>query len=351
MNIRGSANSNLKCRCRACGVDLSLTADQLSNRSGLICCKDCGQEFNAAWNLVDQIPNPAETLTSVAPISATRLAQDGSPDRFTNVGSSQKLDRDDSNFLHSSDELYKDIELKTDHMEALEEIRITFHKVEQEDEIDGRLYQTQKQLHPKHARKNTSARKTREEPRFSEITQPDINFQSSGQRRLVDKTSNDRRTKIFAFWLSAIILTAACLFLQVRYLLFYELSVIPSARSTLELFCRAAGCTVPMPLTGPEFQILRTQVDLDPRLPEAVIVKIDVKNRTKFPRPYPNIHLSLTNGDGQTIGSRVYKHEDYDPSTDRNDIPPESSSVITLHLANPDEQAVGFEPRIIQKEM
>ena len=135
--------------------------------------------------------------------------------------------------------------------------------------------------------------------------------------------------------------------MQVRYWLFDELSAIPSARAPLESFCRLAGCSVPAPLTGPAFRVLQTRVDLDPQLPGAVIVKVHLTNRAANARPYPAILLTLTDREGETIGKRTYTAEDYARETDTNEFPADSVVVVSLHLAGPDENAVGFEASIV----
>ncbi|MED5249265.1 MAG: hypothetical protein VYB82_02445, partial [Pseudomonadota bacterium] len=46
-------------RCSACDVIQTVTPEALKTQSGLLRCSECGATFNAAWSLVDQIPNPA----------------------------------------------------------------------------------------------------------------------------------------------------------------------------------------------------------------------------------------------------------------------------------------------------
>ena len=48
----------LETRCNGCKGILSVTADILAAGAGLVQCGECDTVFNAAWNLVEQIPNP-----------------------------------------------------------------------------------------------------------------------------------------------------------------------------------------------------------------------------------------------------------------------------------------------------
>ena len=107
-------------------------------------------------------------------------------------------------------------------------------------------------------------------------------------------------------------------------------------------------CRVPPPLTGPIFRVLQTRVDLDPQVPGAIVVKIHVVNRTTTPRAYPPIQLTLTDRDGDIIGRRTYLAQDYGQGAVGNELTPRVVTVVTLHLAGPDEKAVGFEASIVE---
>ena len=50
----------LETRCNGCKGILSVTADTLAAGAGLVQCGECDTVFNAAWNLVEQIPNPTQ---------------------------------------------------------------------------------------------------------------------------------------------------------------------------------------------------------------------------------------------------------------------------------------------------
>ena len=83
------------------------------------------------------------------------------------------------------------------------------------------------------------------------------------------------------------------------------------------------------------------------KLPGAVIVKVHLANRTATARPYPAIQLTLTDREGETIGKRTYTAEDYATVADAGEIPANGVAVVSLHLAGPDENAVGFEASIV----
>ena len=67
----------LETRCNGCESILSVTADTLAAGAGLVQCGECDTVFNAAWNLVEQIPNPTQAgslqnqLTAAASVART----------------------------------------------------------------------------------------------------------------------------------------------------------------------------------------------------------------------------------------------------------------------------------------
>jgi TPR repeat protein len=95
------------------------------------------------------------------------------------------------------------------------------------------------------------------------------------------------------------------------------------------------------------FRVLQTQVDLDPQLPGAVIVKVHLLNRTTTPHSYPAIQLTLTDRAGETIGKRTYTEGDYRTVADTDRVEPNTVAVITLHLAGPDGKTVGFHAMVV----
>ena len=178
---------------------------------------------------------------------------------------------------------------------------------------------------------------------------PTAATRNNGNRASAKTQPLGQRIRVQTLWLLVICIAAIGLYGQVRYWLFDELAAIPMARTPLESFCRITGCTVPTPLIGPAFMILETRVDLDPQLPDAVIVKVHLENRTTIPRPFPDVKLILTDRAGDVIGKRIYTANDYEPTNNALELSPDIVSVITLHLAEPDKRAVGFEARVADR--
>jgi hypothetical protein len=281
----------------------------------------------------------------VAPIPSIRRSQDNTLVKTTGIEDSGPGFSANQRLFSLNDQLRQDLELGADDPGALEEIRQTLSPTGtavQPGEIGILPERRTKQAQPQNP-----ALQPRLEPRFIESTPEDSEIQAKDSRRLMERSSPGRRVGTQGFWLLAALVVAGGLFMQARYWLFDELSAIQSARAPLELFCSLAGCSVPPPLMGPAFRVLKTRVDLDPQLPGAVIVKVHLANRTATSRPYPAIQLTLTNREGETIGKRTYMAEDYATETSAGELPADGVAVVSLHLASPDEDAVGFQASIV----
>ena len=77
--------------CSACEAIQTVTPEALKTQSGLLSCSECGATFNAAWSLVDQIPNPAR-LTQFVPASSEPVLPGFEPDSYGDSAASALRD-------------------------------------------------------------------------------------------------------------------------------------------------------------------------------------------------------------------------------------------------------------------
>jgi predicted Zn finger-like uncharacterized protein len=343
--MKPSFDTRLLCRCSECDTVFRLTANQLASRAGLVRCGDCGTVFNAAWNLVDEIPNPVELSTPVAPIPSIQHDLDKSFVETTKNKNDGPGFAANEHLFSLDDQLREDLQLGTDNPGALEEIRQTLGPTDTVTALQEGGFRSKSRTE-RRQEKNTRNR-GHSEPMLAESAPLNLEAQPETIQRLAIKSSRSRHFRTQMVWILFTLMMAASLFIQTRYWLFDELSAIPSARAPLESFCRLASCSVPAPLIGPALRVLKTRVDLDPQLPGAVIVKVHLANRTIVSRPYPAIQLTLNDREGRTLGKRTYKLGDYDTATSASELPASGVAVVSLHLAGPNENAVGFEARIV----
>ena len=138
------------------------------------------------------------------------------------------------------------------------------------------------------------------------------------------------------------------LVLQVRFFLVDELYSIPATRPYIGLFCEFAGCSAPQRSDPRAIEIAQTRVDLHPEVPGAIRIKANLINRAPFAQPYPSVQLPLTDKDGRIVGRRTYGPGDYLPADSPAELlDPGTLAVISINLAHPNENAVGFETQVV----
>ena len=315
------------------------------SHSGLVRCGNCGVIFNAAWNLVDEIPNPVESTTLIGANPTSEKDNNRISLRVT--GQTRKAPHffSEKRWFSLDDQLRQDLNMDVYDSEGLEEIRRALDR----NDTSGRLQRSSEpSLHSTiDAAQENISNSVEPVPQITKLKSTNNGSRTAKYRSSERKLSRGYRLKTQVLWLLATLVAASSLYAQTKYWLFDELAAIPSARGSLESFCRIANCSVPAPLIGPNFRILKTRIDLDPQLPGAVIVQVHIENRTTIPRPYPDIELTLTDRKSRTVGQRTYASRDYGAETDPHELFPRTIAVIRLHLSRPDEDAVRFEPRIV----
>ena len=148
-------------------------------------------------------------------------------------------------------------------------------------------------------------------------------------------------------WASGVLLALILLLAQIRFTLVDELFSIPETRPFISLFCDFAGCEPPARTDPGLVHIARTRVDLHANVPGALTIKVNLINKAAFSQPYPPLQLTLTDKEGRIVGRRTYQPEEFltgDPGDHLLD--PGILTIATLHLAHPNESAVGFETTV-----
>ncbi|HHZ71994.1 MAG TPA: DUF3426 domain-containing protein [Gammaproteobacteria bacterium] len=322
----------LETRCSGCKSILPVTADTLAAGAGLVQCGECDTVFNAAWNLVEQIANPTQARSL-----QNRLTTRVSTDRIPEFDRS-KVDPRPRLFDLTTEQL-GDLQLPATETEGLDEI--------------NRALRRERGFGPTGNQKVPDSRSTtyRTEPRLSlsdsvrDSTSTDTPALSRSQLRTEHQAPATSRSLI---WFIASVVAVLALFLQTRYVLFDQLTAIPAARPYLVQVCKNMGCSVPLPLSGPVFRVIETKVDLHPDIPGAVIVEVHLLNRSTQHRSYPAIELALSDRNGRIVGRRTYSPESILTIDDLDKkVPPGADVTVVVNLAQPEDNAVGFEARIV----
>lgn len=291
----------LKARCAFCETLLTLSPGELRTDAGLVRCTGCGQQFNAAWNLVDQIPNPARISNASGAISKTALdpkdseadapstPQESEHSRYLGLGRIESLTSDADPYLR----------------------------------FGGRA-----------------------EPRLNVISE-----EAPPQQR---EKSNTRPAHVTAIKKAAIwpwigVVTAALmLFVQGRFMLLEELSNVASTRPFVAMLCRHTGCDLPKPIDGPTVTVTRSSIDLHRTKPEALVIRVHLFNHSHIAKTYPALEISLNGPSGEILGRRTYLPREFGVSDNDQEIASGREVMVTLILANVEPGISGLTARAVR---
>ena len=106
--------------------------------------------------------------------------------------------------------------------------------------------------------------------------------------------------------LAGIFIACLALFTQVRFGLLEEIASVVAARPALNAMCRYTDCELPQTLTGPTIVVTHTSIDLHRHLPNALIVRVHLQNRSHSAQDYPALELTLNGRSGKVLGRRSY---------------------------------------------
>ena len=323
----------LETRCNGCKGILSVTADTLAAGAGLVQCGECDTVFNAAWNLVEQIPNPTHARSLQNRLTAGALTDQNPEFDRSKVDPRPRL-----------------FDLETEH---LEDLQLPATETESLNEIK-RALRGERGFGPTGNQKVPDSHSTtyRTEPRLSLSASArdsaSTNTATLGHGHLQNVYQAPATSKSL-IWFGASVVAVLALFLQARYVLFDQLAAIPAARPYLVQVCKNFNCSIPLPLSGPVFRVIETKVDLHPDIPGVVIVKVRLLNRSTQHRTYPAIELALSDRNGRIVGRRTYSPKSFLTIDDLDKkVPPGTDVIVVVNLAQPEENAVGFEARIVR---
>ncbi|GIT48413.1 MAG: hypothetical protein Ct9H300mP14_03410 [Gammaproteobacteria bacterium] len=93
--------------------------------------------------------------------------------------------------------------------------------------------------------------------------------------------------------------------------------------------------------------MIETKVDLHPDIPGVVNVKVRLLNRSTQHRTYPAIELALSDRNGRLSASYLFTQIVSRNRRPRKKVPPGGDVIVVVNLAQPEDNAVGFEARIV----
>jgi len=286
--------STFETRCSYCDSTRSVTAEELNAQAGLLACGECGKTFNAAWNLVDQIPHPTNPYRPASPKKQK--------DEQATTASPPAMIVSDSTF----------------------------------DRFEEQVSETLSDL--------PESRTGRLEPRLQTIDDAGV-AEDSGA---IPRSHQKEPAKPSVWPALGLALAIVALIVQVRFTLLDELASVPAVRPYIALFCRHTGCELPQSLDGPAITVTRSEMDLHRTQPSALVIRVHLANRSRDAQSYPALEISLNDAQGQLLGRRTYLPSEFGVIDASQKIGPEREAVVTLILARADAMVTGLTAQAVR---
>ncbi len=280
-------------RCSACDAIQTVTPEALNTQSGLLRCSECGATFNAAWSLVDQIPNPARLnqLVTTPPDPALPEFEAGP--------------YDDSSVdpVRNVDEPFGDQQPSNGPAGRREPVLFV-----DDNEAQGPLGSAPSQAHrPQKA--------------------------------------------VRAAWglpFAGVVLAVLALVAQVRFPLLEAVASVDTARPALALMCRYTACQLPAPTNGPEVSVVHSELALHRYRPDALVLRIHLMNHSDALQDYPALEVTLNSAAGEVIGRRTYLPREFGVTEATGKLQNGRNTVVTLMLAEADAAISGAAARTVR---
>jgi predicted Zn finger-like uncharacterized protein len=150
-------------------------------------------------------------------------------------------------------------------------------------------------------------------------------------------------------WMVAIIIFSVLAVAQLVNLDKLELSQTVFGRPIVNLWCGMSGCLAGELVQVDKIDLVHTSVSAHDTEAGVLVVDIHMVSRTILGQPHPSIQLTLTDRDGMPTARRVFTAQEYLTNTTRNELAPNVISELTLEIADPPDDSVGFEVALVDQ--
>lgn len=113
-------------------------------------------------------------------------------------------------------------------------------------------------------------------------------------------------------WAAAVALAVLALAAQATHRYRAEIAAFaPETRAALDAACRKLGCAVPLPRHPERVTIESSDLQIDPRRENLIVLHAVIRNRSNLAQEYPALELTLTDDAGKAVLRRVLLPKDY----------------------------------------
>ncbi len=309
-------------RCPACHTLFRIEPRQLKAARGQVRCGSCGAVFDGLESLVNREEMSREELSAISRTAETDTRQWQLPfDEAPESADQPTEEKKQANVTSPS---------------RVEKITPVSSTANAESAVD----RTQNVQPPSAAPENKPEASTTEPPQPVKIRlKPPRYDLTSSEPEPVPK-----RTGARIAWALGSLLMMALLAGQIIFHNRESLALDPHWRPWLQRVCDHAGCVLPPQRDPKAIEMVDRNVQSHPKYQNALLITATLVNQAPFPQPYPLVELSMTDLDQKRIASRLFKPSEYvEGGNGKGLIPPGGSVRLKLEIADPGQEAVGFE--------
>jgi len=146
-------------------------------------------------------------------------------------------------------------------------------------------------------------------------------------------------------WTAATLVALLLLLAQAAYFFRVELAArMPALKPALMHYCRLIKCDLPLPQHADLTGIESSELEADPDHVGWITLNALLRNRASYAQAFPNLELTLTDGQDQALARRIFRPADYLPPTASQAVglKPNSELDIKLHLDTADLKPMGY---------
>lgn len=146
-------------------------------------------------------------------------------------------------------------------------------------------------------------------------------------------------------WAIASLLLALLLVAQTAYFFRVDIAArLPGLKPILIGYCKLLKCTVPLPQKSDLIGIESSELEADPKQVNQINLNALLRNRAPFAQAFPNLELTLNDGQDLPLARRVFKPADYLPPQENEAAGMSANRELNLrlHLYTGDLRPIGY---------
>lgn len=305
----------LATQCPHCHTTFRVAHDQLKLRAGIVRCGQCQQVFNGIEHLLppaglQQAARTAapetetETSTMDGPVLPEAPLSANMPMRAES-GSAEALQEPD--YCHAPEQItlirFPQAEQRLDPESPCPDI------APREQAAPKAVQQINENTGAAPAGSSASGARDRlpadtqqvATPSFEGDAQEEPGFVTAARRQ----RHKERRTRLLFGAGSAIL--ALVLLMQASYALRNQIAAhIPQTKPALLAICRTLGCSIALPAQIDAISIESSELQAQPGAPGTMVLTLLLRNRSSTAQAWPNIELTLNEGNEHAVLRRVF---------------------------------------------